>query len=480
MGKRKRKQKSTGSRAYEAAISTPSRRPPVGAAHSQDSAYARAYPRINHWGRYLDENSDIASGMLDEWVKGSIGAGLVTIPKPLREDGSIDQTLGAQLIRRWRKWIRHADVTHELHWHQAQRLSCRAWPRDGEHFIQLVAGRESGYPFEPTDTPFRVELLESEMCPADYQDNGYRQGIFHNAWNRPQSYAIYKRHPGDAGLAGMPSPFVSFDDLKFAPARRMLHLKHADRWPATRGVSALVRVIPRLYDIKDLEDSERTKNRILASWTAAIERGPDYQGVDDDNKQGQRFLAMAGGSIIDTLLPGESITGVGPDYPGPNMPAHIADQFKRLASGTSLRYSSISRNYDGTYAAQRQEMVEAEGYNDIREDQFVQSLVRPVYEAWALTELLVGEVVLPAGMDLERAVNAEYRGPAIPWIDPLKEVQADAMAVEKGFVSLDQIRIKRGAPEEMIGQPAPAQPTAPAPARQPPRLVDEDEEEEAA
>jgi lambda family phage portal protein len=475
MGKKRKgkKRKDVGSRAYEAAMAVPMRRHVVGAHLSQDAAAERAQGRIRDWGRYLDENSPISISVLDEFVKGVVGAGIVTIPKPLRADGSVDEELGRDMIAMWREWIRRCDVTGELHWHEAQRLSARAWPRDGEHFLQHVMGRDR-YPFTPDQVPYRIELLESDMCPRDFNANGYRQGVLHNEWNQPNTYAIYKHHPGDTGMIA--SAAITFDDLKPVPAEIITHLKAVKRWPATRGISMLHGAIATLYDIKDLEDSERQKNRILASWSAATQKGPDYEGVDDTDESGDRYIAVEGGSIIDTLRKGESIVGVGPDYPIANMPDHILDQVRRVCGAVGVRASSVSRRYEGSYSSQRQELVESEGAYKIREDAFISKVVREVYDRWVFTAAMSGMLAIPADMTLTQAVNAEYRGPVTPWIDPLKEVQADALAVEKGFAGIDQVRIKRGAPEEMIGQPAPALERPPAPRQ---LALIEDEEEAA-
>ena len=488
MGKRKKGKKDKAldlrARAYEAAIATPQRRHVIGADQSQDAAAEDGLSRIRDWGRYLDENHDLASGILDELVKNVVGSGIQTIPKPLNPDGSINEALGSDIMAEWKRWARVADVTTELSWHEAQRLICRGWFRDGEEFIQHVAGRSSPYPFSPADVPYRLELLESDMVPIDLTtDDGWRQGVRLNEWRAPSAYGVHRVHPNDMVRASARLT-VGPEDVKVVNAAQMTHIKFVKRWPATRGISVFSTIISRLYDIKDLEESERIKNRILASWTAAVQRSPDIPGVDDSNANGERFLSMSGGTVIDTLAPGETIVGVGPEYPVAEFPDHIADQTRRLASGSGTRYSSIAKRYDGNYASQRQEMVESEGHYQIREDQFVSKVCATVYERWLAAAIGVGMVSAPgydmSPQSIEMLTNAEYRGPVTPWIDPLKEAQADALMVAEGFASIDQIRIKRGAPAEMIGTPPPAKPQPMAP-RAPAQLsLIEDDEEDAA
>lgn len=461
-------------------MSTPQRRPVIGGNLSQDASAERALPRLRDWGRYLDENHDLVVGILDELVKNTIGSGIVTIPKPLNSKGEIDEAFAEKITKRWNKWARTPDVTGELSWNEVQRMIGRAWFRDGEQFLQHVT---DGYPFVRGETPYRLELLESDLVPFDLniEDRGWRQGVQMNAWRKPSNYAVYKQHPGDVGLLSM-RVAPSLQDVKIVPAANMTHVKFVRRWPATRGISILHSVISRLYDIKDLEESERIKNRILASWTAAISKSPDVPGWNPHDSGGDRYLAMAGGTIIDSLAPGESITGVGPEYPNPELNEYIADQIRRMASGTGTRYSSISKRYDGNYAAQRQEMVESEGFNTIRTDSFVSKVCRVVYERWLLIDVMTGGLALPPGMDTDSAFNAEYRGPVTPWIDPLKETQADALAVEKGFISQSQVQIKRGASPEMIGKTPEELGTAPkAPAQLEliPGGKDDDEEDAA-
>ena len=91
MGKKRRKaaKRKHETRGYEAAMSTPSRRHVIGANQSPDTSTDSALGNVREWGRYLDENSDVAHGILDELVASVVGRGIVTIPKPLNADGSM-------------------------------------------------------------------------------------------------------------------------------------------------------------------------------------------------------------------------------------------------------------------------------------------------------------------------------------------------------------------------------------------------------
>jgi capsid protein len=51
------------------------------------------------------------------------------------------------------------------------------------------------------------------------------------------------------------------------------------------------------------------------------------------------------------------------DRPNPNLETFRNGQLRAVAAGSRGSFSSIARNYDGTYSAQRQELVEStEGY----------------------------------------------------------------------------------------------------------------------
>lgn len=183
--------------------------------------------------------------------------------------------------------------------------------------------------------------------------------------------------------------------------------------------------------------------------------------------------------MIDTLAPGETIAGVGPEYPVANMPDHIADQIRRLASGAGVRYSAISKRYEGSYSAERQQSADVSGHADMRRDDFVCGWVQPVYERFCLNANMSRMIAMSPGMTFDGFCNADYLAPPVPWIDGLREIQTDQIAVEQGFQTLEQIQVKRNAAPELIAGEAPEMRPEPTQLSLVPD-DEEDEEEEAA
>ena len=76
---------------------------------------------------------------------------------------------------------------------------------------------------------------------------------------------------------------------------------------------------------------------------------------------------------------------------------------------------------------------------------FIDVLMRDIYRRFIDMALVSGELVIPASVNRETLYDAEMvRGGGVPWIDPLKEVQADIAAIDAGLQSRPGVIRKRG------------------------------------
>ena len=390
--------------------------------------------------RDLERNHDLVRGALGVFVRNVVGAkGITILPQPRDAEDYIDDMFARQLLNLFRDWCRKPEVTHSMNWVQAQHLACRAWARDGELFSQHLQGPVAGLN-HGTRVPYSIELLESDMVPLDYTPTeSVFGGIEFNDWNAPVAFYVHKRHPG-----GYRSTLSA--DLKRVSADRMMHVAVRDRFTAFRGVSILASVITRIEDLKDYEESERVAARMAAAVCAQIKRDKEMQWTPpaEFDPLAPRNLRMRAGMVVDQLLPGEELAMVDPSRPNPNLVGFRDGQLRAFAAGTELGFSSVARNYDGTYSAQRQELVEQDAAYKLMTEHFVARFVQPVWERFVETAIASGLLRVPSNIRPETVSQAEFRGPPMPWIDPLKEANALRQLTRAGFKSSEQAIAERG------------------------------------
>lgn len=422
----------TAQRYYEA-INLSSQRPRRGNNASADAVMDRArnYPR--EYGRWLDENHDLATGILDDLVTNIIGSGAGIEPMAIltgSREPALD--LNRQLATLWAEFWEAPEVTGELPGPELERLVCRSWLRDGEIFAQHVI--KATAPFS-TRIPYALELLEADFVPFDLLDPARLvvHGVQKDGWGRPVGYYVLRQHPGSL------RPGATMDTV-WLPAERAMHLKFARRLHQTRGISIFHAVLTRLDDLKDYEESERIKARVAAALTAFVKRDPILaDGLTDTNTEGTRVLQMEPGIIFDTLKPGEDIGVIDTKMPNPNLPQFRSAMLRAVAAGTGTRFSSIAKDYNGTYSAQRQELVEAVAHYRRLFDYLRARFYLPVWRRFLDASRLTGLVRIPAGIDEASLYRPEVRPPQMPWIDPKKEIDAFAAMVAAGFRSRQQV-----------------------------------------
>lgn len=381
--------------------------------------------------RSLDENYDLVTGALDTLTMRIAGPkGIMVEPMVKNTSGDLHDEFNRQLNELHNDWYKSPDVTGELSGAMCEQLAARTWLRDGEMFTQLVSGTKPGL-ILPSGVPLMLELLEPDFVPYSYfAQTGSAdvvQGVEKNAWRRPVAYWMFRGHPGD-----YTSRLLTQNDLKRVSADNILHLKFTKRLGQTRGVSLLHSVILRIEDLKDYEESERVAARIAAAAAFYIKKGnPDsYIGSDDKS---DRTFKVAPGLIFDRLQPGEEVGSIQSNRPSALLEPFRNAMVRMFAAGTRISYSSASKSYDGTYSAQRQELVEQWDHYTTLQQMFVARYKRPVYEQFVRMAITSGRLQVPADVDMSTILRAHYQGPAMPWIDPDKESKANERNNRAGY-----------------------------------------------
>ena len=447
---------------------------------SANAQNERAVQPLRSTARHLDENFDIASGILDVLIANTVGKEIQPEPQVMLKNGKPADEVNQTLSRLHDDWRFRPEVTWQHDNGAVQRLAMRTLLRDGEIFGNRIIGAVTGLD-HGTIVPYSIEMLEPDFIPMDLTDRqrGIVQGIETNAWGRPRAYHVLKGHPGD--LSGMR---FTASDTKRVSADTMMHVALRKRFHQLRGVSVFASVLNRLDDVKEIDEIERVAAKVAASMSAAIKKGqPDAYNEDSavgsDGKTIYREMTFEPGMVFDDLLPGEDIVTIDSKRPNNALIPFRASQLRAVASGTGASYSSISKDYEGSYSSKRQELVEHYLSYQVLGSLFVYSFCQPVWDGFVDANVMAGLVDL-SGVDMATLYDCTHTGPSMPWIDPLKEVEAQVVAFKWGFRSRSNIiRERGGKPDqvnleilrdeqererlgiELIGDGAAAQPNAP-------------------
>ena len=123
-------------------------------------------------------------------------------------------------------------------------------------------------------------------------------------------------------------------------------------------------------------------------------------------------------------------------------------QQQLMASGQGVSYEAVSRDMSGVnYSSARQSTVE-DGLTFAEEVELIRELLDEIYESFLISGYLAGVFDFP-----EFFINREKKHQYLthqwvsspkPWIDPIKEANANRIALENGIKTYQQIAAEQG------------------------------------
>lgn len=420
--------------------------PLVGSSTAPNADIQKSGAIMRNRARNFDENLDLVTGLFDTLELNIVGNNNPIRPLVRNTDGTLNAAVNTKLTNLWVAWGLNPTIDGTLSINQALKLACRSWLRDGEFLTRFYRGVSRA---RIREIPFALELIEADYLPfnVDRHDAGKAliiQGVEIDKFSRPIAYHLYKKHPENL-LFG-----VTTTETKRIPAGEIIHLKFTRRVNQIRGVTLLHAVMNRLEDLKDYEESERIAARVAAALTGYIQKPDGSMGKFEAD--GSRSFEMSPGMIFDNLLPGETVGTIGSNRPNPELTNFRQTMLRAVAAGTKSNASTISRDYNGTFSSQRQELLEAKpGYEGLRQ-QFVDDYLGKIWREF-IGMLKTAGTIDDKGIDPETLDHIEIRGVDIGWIDPKKQADATEIAIRTGITTRGQvIRDQGGDPAAVFSE----------------------------
>jgi capsid protein len=373
--------------------------------------------------RDLLRNNDYAKGARTVIVDNVIGKapGIQLSPRLKDRNGNLDRELNEQIAQVWYRWgkAKYCHAARECSFPLLQRQILEAVIEGGEVFVKKVRND-----FSAVRVPVSLEILEAEYCPLELNTtaaNGNRiiQGIEVNQFGTKVAYHLYKKHPGDTYNNDRTTIRVD--------ARDVIHVKLPGRPGQMRGIPWMHATILRLRDMGGMEQATLTRARASAGVMGFAKSEP-------------------GGIVV--LGQDDSMEFWDPKFPDAAFETFMVMMLRGAAAGLGMSYETLARdhsksNYSSTRVGQLNERI---GFG-VFQEWIAENFLSQVYE-WFLQYAHVGGALMIPGYRPEEKdafVDAAYwMPPGWDWVDPLKEIAADNLAVESGFRTMQDIHAKRG------------------------------------
>jgi lambda family phage portal protein len=356
-----------------------------------------------------------------------------------------------QIQQLWADWTDEADADGITDYYGLQALIGRALFSQGEIFARFRPRRfDDGF-----TVPLQIQLLPAAMVPIDLnrtEPGGRvtRMGIEFNSFGQRTVYWFYRNHPADSTV-----PFdVNTAELVPVPASEIMHIYWPGEPGQIRGTPKSAASIVRLFMLDSYDDHELERKRTAALFTSFVTKtAPDdalfgeedvaaNAGVADGFNMGTH--AGAGGlddpvaylapGMLHYLLPGESVENAAPADVGASYEPFQYRNLTASAAGMGVPYANMTGDLRATsYGSQRAGMLEfRRRLEQLQWGSVIYQFCRPVVQRWLDTAVQYKAVTLSRYLERRREYQrVKHITPAWAWIDPLKDMQAEQIAVQE-------------------------------------------------
>lgn len=395
-------------------------------------------------------NNAYAVAACDSFVANLIGTGIK--PSSLLSD---QPDLREQMMQLWLDWTDECDADGLADFYGLQTIVARALFEAGECFIRYRARKvEDGFL-----VPLQIQLLESDMCPYEWNmqapnGNWIMNGIELDYLGRRAAYWFYPVHPGDVPIE---VSVTSMQPVRI-PASEVLHIFKCTRPGQMRGVPLVTPALVRLYFLDLYDDAELDRKRIAAMFAGFITSPVPEEIVpkleSETTESDKISVAALEPGTMQELNPGEDIRFSEPADVGGSYEAYQYRQQLALFGALGIPYSLCTSDLRrANYSSLRGSIVEyRRKLEQFQHNVFVFQMCTPIWRRWMDTAVLAQALPIePSSYLLQKVTYQEAKW--IPqrndWVDPLKDRQAEKLAVDAGFKSRsDVIEAEGYDPEE--------------------------------
>lgn len=422
-------------------------------------------------GRMLYMSSSIASSAINTMRTKTVGMGL-------RMKAAVNRSvlgISEEEARRWEKtteaefnmWAKKKENCDALglnNFYGLQQLAILSWLMSGDVFALFT--REPSSHTNPHQ--LRIHLIEADRISTPTgkisstglgsvegratNGNKIYDGVEINSRSKAVAYYIRNTYPYQLSAEQTEWQRVATIGEKTGMPN-ILHIMNAERPDQYRGVTYLAQAIEPILQLRRYTESELMAALIQTYFTAWIETeattsdipipevgspGEDPDGISDDESE----YEMGPGTTLH-LQPGEKVQFGQPSMPTAGFETFTKANEKMIGAGMEMPYDVLMKEFNSSYSAAKGALEEVWETIKMRRSWLVDDFCQPVYERWLAEAVALGRIKAPGFFNDPLVRDAwcgtRWDGPAQTHLDPYKEAQANAIAVDRGWKTNEQV-----------------------------------------
>lgn len=388
--------------------------------------------------RDLSRNNPYARSFLNLLVSNVVGPTGIQVRSQVRDRaGELRAAVNDRIDAAWMEWATgKVTLDRRLNLVQALSLILENAATDGELLVRMVTSPASpfGFALQLVDADLLDERYDRPAAPGR---NEIRMAVEIEATGAPLGYWAWKGIENFGYPRTGPREFIPAWD----PLRRTgeaLHPFMPRRLNQTRGVSWFHPVVDTLDGMGAYSEAELFGARVGASSTVLISPGEDSIEDEKDKPAATSELEVAPGAAF-RLRAGDVPHFWEPKHPTDQVGPFMKVLAREVGMGLGAPYYALANDLESTsFSSMRGGEAIARPLWRWIQEWLIAEVLRPVREQWLNAAILSGALDV-GSIDAAAFRLARYKGRGWPYVNPLDEIRANALALQCGTTSRQRI-----------------------------------------
>ena len=421
-------------------------------------------------GRSADSvmNNPIAASAINASRTNVVGAGLRLSPKPKFDILGITADQSQEWSRKTKLefdlWAssKFCDITKKNNFYDLQDIAYQCYMIDGDSFVSFQYRK----PIPGMTYGLRLRVIEaSRVCNPGVQslvgtinpwmvtvynpDNGNRiiNGVEVDYDGAVIAYWVCSRYPYDPSNTQEIPIWTRVEAYgKKTGAPNILQISHDTRPEQYRGVPELAPVLEILKQVSRYTEAELTSAIIKSFFSVFFKEQhasnsssfpmPEAYSTEEKVSLDPNAFELGSGTL-NVLPPGFDVTSVDASRTLSTYEPFVKQLIQQTGAALDIPAEVLMKSFNSSYTASRAALLQAWAAFKMRRTWFSRDFNQPTYEAWLTEAVAIGRIEAPGYFEdpLIRAAwcSAEWYGPVMGVLDPVKEVQGSALRVQYGY-----------------------------------------------